>query len=142
MDAEYANFAVTRMARLLDVSRAGFYSWRAAQRCEVPLPSEQRHDELDVKILRFHRASHGAYGPPCITGDLHEIGDMVSHNTVAAHMKSLGITGVSPRLFKVTTVQVAICRELLQGAIQSTRHIGRVDFRRERMLASTSLEGT
>ena len=105
MDVEYANFEVTRMARLLDVSRAGFYSWRATQRREVPLASEQRHDELDVKILSFHRASHGAYGEPRITGDLHEIGDMVSHNTVAAHMKSLGITGVSPRLFRVTTVQ-------------------------------------
>jgi transposase InsO family protein len=105
MDAEYANFTVTRMARLLDVSRAGYYCWRTAQRREVALPSEQRHDELDVKILSFHRASRGAYGSPRITGDLHEIGDMVSHNTVAAHMKSLGIVGVSPRLFKVTTVQ-------------------------------------
>jgi hypothetical protein len=30
---------------------------------------------------------------------------MVSHNTVAAHIKSLAMTGVSPRLFKVATVQ-------------------------------------
>jgi len=51
---------------------------------------------LDVKILSFHRASHGAYGEPRITGDLHEIGDMVSHNTVAAHMKSLGSPAWSP----------------------------------------------
>jgi transposase InsO family protein len=93
------------MARLLDVSKSGFYKWRAAQRREVALPSEQRHDELDVKILSFHRASRGAYGSPRITGDLHEIGDTVSHNTVAAHMKSMGLVGVSPRLFKVTTVQ-------------------------------------
>ena len=55
MDAEYANFAVTRMARLLDVSRAGYYAWRGAQRREVPLPSEQRHDELNVKILSLHQ---------------------------------------------------------------------------------------
>jgi transposase InsO family protein len=40
--------------------------------------------------------------PSC---ELHETGDMVSHNTVAAHMRSLRIVGVSPRLFKVTTVQ-------------------------------------
>jgi hypothetical protein len=64
MDAEYANFEVTRMARLLNVSRAGFYSWRAAQRRELDLASEQRHDELNVKILSFHRASHGSYGAP------------------------------------------------------------------------------
>ena len=34
---------------------------------------------------------------------MHEAGERVSRNTVAARMASLGIVGVSPRLFKVTT---------------------------------------
>ena len=68
-----------------------------------PLPSEVRRADLDAKIITFHKSSDGTYGAPRITLDLHEAGEQVSHNTVAARMASLGIVGVSPRLFKVTT---------------------------------------
>jgi putative transposase len=63
----------------------------------------QRQGEIDAKILDFHHASHGTYGAPRITKDLHESGDLVSHNTVATRMRALGLQGVCPRLFKVTT---------------------------------------
>jgi len=106
MAAECANFEVARMARLLEVSRAGYYRWMEAQRRE-PLLSEQRRCDLDAKILSFHRDSHGTYGEPRITLDLHEDGEKVSHNTVATRMSALGIAGISPRTFKVTTVQDA-----------------------------------
>ncbi len=67
------------------------------------MPSEVRRADLDAKIINFHKSSNGTYGAPRITLDLHEAGEQVSRNTVAARMASLGIVGVSPRLFKVTT---------------------------------------
>jgi len=102
MAAECASFEITRMARLLEVSRAGYYRWRVAQD-RPPLPSEIRRADLDAKIISFHKSSNGTYGAPRITLDLVESGEKVSANTVASRMSSIGIVGVSPRLFKVTT---------------------------------------
>jgi len=101
MEAECANFEVSRMSRLLKVSRARYYRW--LQRKANPSVTKVYRSELEAKILVIHKESRGIYGAPRITAELHEQGDFVSHNTVASIMASLGITGISPRLFKVIT---------------------------------------
>jgi putative transposase len=97
MEAECANHEISRMARLLEVSRSGFYKWRANQAREEATATEQRRADLDRRILASHVASHGIYGSPRIVEDLHEDGVAVCINTVAARMAALGIHGMVGR---------------------------------------------
>jgi len=103
MEAECANFEIVRMARLLVVSRAGFYKWRITQRRSELSASAQRRADLHVQIISHHKDSDGTYGSPRITADLHDAGTAVSVNTVASFMRSIGLAGISPATFKVAT---------------------------------------
>ena len=101
MEVECANFEIERMARLLEVSRSGFYKWRTTQR--TTSAKKQRQGGIDEAIKDFHHASQGTYGAPRITKDFDEAGRHVNEKTVAQRMKALGLQGICPRLFKVTT---------------------------------------
>ena len=93
MEAEKATYEIARMARLLGVSRSGFYDWQARQ-AGGPSPRQQRHAALLDKIKRFHVASDEVYG---LLADLREAGEQVSRKTVAKLMRRHGIVGISPR---------------------------------------------
>ena len=67
MEAEKATpdnvdgFEVARLARLLEVSRSGYYDW--AQRQAVgPSPAQQRRSDLTAKIIKHHVDSDQVYG--------------------------------------------------------------------------------
>ncbi len=103
MEAECATFEVSRMVRLLSVSRAGYYKWRNAQRRSGLTASGQRRADLEAQIISHHKDSDGTYGSPRIAVDLREAGTRVSVNTVASLMRGIGLAGISPRTFKVVT---------------------------------------
>ena len=94
-------FAVTRMARLLEVSTSGFYRHEKRRKAAGLTPRRQRRADLAAKILDVHAESDRTYGSPRITTELRERGEVVSEKTVAAIMAELGIEGISPRTFKV-----------------------------------------
>jgi putative transposase len=110
MDAEKATpdrldgFEIARMARLLEVSRSGYYDWVRRQ-AAGPSPAEQRRAELTGKIVEFHTASDRVYGSPRIRADLVEAGEQVSAKTVAKLMRQAEIVGISPRGFVPVTTQ-------------------------------------
>jgi putative transposase len=82
MDAEKADFEITRMARLLAVSRSGYYAWKSREQAG-PSPREQRRQTLTAKIQALHAASDEVYGAPRILADLRADGEVVSGKTVA-----------------------------------------------------------
>lgn len=84
------------MCGLLGVSRSGYYKWVERQGA-APSPRQQRHEDLLVKIRRFHADSGGVNGAPRITADLREDGEIVSKKTVAKLMRHNEIRGISPR---------------------------------------------
>jgi len=100
MRAEKANFTVTRMVRLLEVSRSGYYAW-----CKRPVsPRALRQERIEQKVTWFHGESDEVSGAPKILVDLREDGEVISRKTVAKTMARLGLKGVCPKRWKTTTV--------------------------------------
>lgn len=101
MLAEKSNFTVSRMARLLEVSRSGFYAW-----CRRgPSPRAVRQERIEAKISWFHGESDEVSGAPKLVVDLREDGEVISRKTVAKTMRKLGLRGVCPKRWKTTTVR-------------------------------------
>ena len=73
MEAEKATFEIARMARLLGVSRSGYYDWSRRQ-VAGPSPAQQRRSDLTAKIIKHHADSDKVYGSPRILADLREDG--------------------------------------------------------------------
>jgi transposase InsO family protein len=127
IEAEKANFPITKMCELLQVSRSGYYAWRRRE-LAGPGPRRQRQEELAAQVVQAHTASGGVYGAPRITAELRATDTVVTRKTVAKTMVSLGLQGVSPRPFKITTVsdQDAAPRPDLVNRVFDTGQLDRV----------------
>lgn len=106
MAAECATTEITRMAKLLEVSTSGYYDHVNRSTSTELNTRRQRRADLTVKIITHHKESRGVYGSPRITADLRAAGTTVTEKTVAKIMASIGIVGISPRTFKVSTTIV------------------------------------
>ena len=64
MDAQKASYSITLMAKVLGVTRAGYYAWknRASHRGERALARRR----LDEAVAWEHEVSGGTYGAPRI----------------------------------------------------------------------------
>jgi len=100
MLVEKSNFTVSRMARLLEVSRSGFYAWLKRE----PSPRAVRRERIEAKIDWFHGESDEVSGSPRILADLREDGEIISRKTVAKAMRRLGLRGICPKRWKTTTI--------------------------------------
>jgi putative transposase len=101
MHAEKSNHTVSRMARLLEVSRSGFYAWSK----RLPSSRAVRAEQIEAKIAWFHGESDEVSGAPKILADLREDGEVISRKTVAKAMRKLGLRGICPRRWRTTTTR-------------------------------------
>lgn len=100
MHAEKSNFSIARMARLLEVSRSGFYAWLT----RTPSPRALRAERIEAKIAWFYGESDEVSGAPRILADLRADGEVISRKTVATTMRRLGLRGICPRRWRTTTI--------------------------------------
>lgn len=98
MAVEKANFEINRMARLLEVSRSGYYRW-VARRDSEPGPQAARRNRLDAHVRQVFTDSGQVYGAPRVNVELHKQGVKVDVKTVATSMRRQGLEGISPRMF-------------------------------------------
>lgn len=92
-------FSVSRMCRLLDVSRTGYCQWR------VRAPSERSiaNATLDAQVAAIHAATKRSYGRSRIVRDLHARGVRVGHERVRKSLKRQTLRPVYKRPYRVTT---------------------------------------
>lgn len=92
-------YRVRTMCRVLEVSRAGFYKWRAQ-----PLSARVQADAvLAARIRAVHTGRRRAYGSPRVYRELRAQGVRCGEKRVARVMREQGIRAVSARRYRVTT---------------------------------------
>ena len=92
-------FHILVMCRVLEVSRAGYYAWRAR-----PLCDRVKDDRvLTGKIREIQKQVKGRYGSPRTFQELKALGFKCGEHRVARLMQQAGIRAKSARKFRVTT---------------------------------------
>lgn len=94
-----SKFSIKAMARVLKVSRAGYYEWR--DRPEgVRSATQRRTDAMVCKVFNQFKSRYGAIR---VTRELNEDGLPIDKKTVAKSLKRQGLVAKAGRKFKATT---------------------------------------
>ena len=100
IQAEKATYPLTKLCRWLDVTRSGFYAWRAR-----PESTHAREDRrLTVLMRASFEASKQRYGSPRVHEDLLEQEEHVSRKRVVRLMQKDGLKARRRKRYKLTTM--------------------------------------
>jgi transposase InsO family protein len=99
IDDHREEFPVTRMCKVLDVSRSGYYAWRG----RPPSAREMANRELYKEIEAVYNESGGVYGSPRVYRALKQRGVACSENRVARLMRLRGLRAKQTKTYKTTT---------------------------------------
>lgn len=93
MSAHQATFPTAAMARVLGVSKAGYYAWRRRPPCARATADSR----LLKRIRTVHVSSHQTYGAPRVQAALRDAGERHSRKRIARLMREAGLVGASHR---------------------------------------------
>lgn len=109
------------MCRLLNVSRAGYYSW--SRRPESKHSLDDRR--LEVQIRAAHEAGRKYYGSPRVHEELKAQGIHIGRNRVIRLMRAQGLQARKRRRFKCTTrsdPKLPVAENLLDRDFSASLH--------------------
>jgi putative transposase len=93
MSANQASFPIAAMARVLGVSKAGYYAW-----LQRPPSAHATADAALLKRVRtIHASSRQTYGAPRVHADLRGRGERHSRKRIARLMRQAELVGASHR---------------------------------------------
>ena len=93
MSANQAVFPIAAMARVLGVSRAGFYAWTS----RPPSARAVADGALLEQVRAIHRGSRETYGAPRVHAALRALGERHGRKRIARLMREAGLVGASHR---------------------------------------------
>ncbi|WP_157071718.1 IS3 family transposase [Steroidobacter denitrificans] len=99
IEAHRDQYSVSRLCRLLAVSRSGYCQWRGRPPSERTLANAA----LDARVAAMHAASGRSYGRPRIVEGLRSQGLTVGHERVRKSLHRQGLRPVYKRAYRVTT---------------------------------------
>ena len=99
VDAHRGQFAITRMCRLLRVSRTGYSQWRG----RAPSARSIANTVLDVQVAAIHAQSRRSYGRDRIVRQLRAQGMTPGHERVRRSLLRQKLRPVYRRPYRVTT---------------------------------------
>lgn len=99
IDAHRDQYSVSRLCRVLAVSRSGYCQWRV----RPPSARAQANAALDAEVAAIHRASRGSYGRSRIVRQLRAQGGSASAERVRRSLQRQGLRPVYKRPYRVTT---------------------------------------
>jgi len=99
IDVEKASYPVRILCRVLRVSKSGFYAWLRRK----PSNRDLEDERLRPRIVEAFETGRGTYGSPRVQRELVDQGDEIGRRRVARLMREMGLQGLCPRKFQVTT---------------------------------------
>ena len=101
MEANAKQYNLSLMARLLDVSRSGYYEWLKSK--DTICLRKTRQQQRDAQIKSIFVEFKSRYGARRIHEELAEVDDAPAIKTIRCSMKRQNLVAKAARKFKVTT---------------------------------------